>query len=340
VSGPARITVAGGGSWGTALAHLLARNGHRVTLWCREPEVAAAVTREHRNPAYLPDVVLPEGLAATADLAAAVGEARDLLVWVVPSQFTRGVLERARAHLGPDVPVVSATKGIEVATLKLVTEVFAEVLGAGVEDRTAVLSGPSFALEVAQGMPTAVAAACSNPEVGATAQRLFGSDNFRVYTNRDPIGTQVGGALKNVVAIAAGAVDGLGLGHNTRAVLITRGLAEMGRLGVALGANPETFAGLAGLGDLVLTCTGGLSRNRSVGVALGRGKALQDILDGMGMVAEGVKTAAAAYELAARMEVEMPIVGEVYRVLFEGVSAREALQALMARPQKTEKEFS
>jgi glycerol-3-phosphate dehydrogenase (NAD(P)+) len=340
VTGPARVTVAGAGSWGTALAMLLAANGHRVTLWCREPEVAEGIARKHHNPLYLPDVDLPESLAATGDLAEAMGAARDLLVWVVPSQFTRAVLEQARPHLGPEVPVVSASKGIEVSTLKLLSEVFAELLGEGTAERFAVLSGPSFAKEVARGMPTAVAAGGTNPEVGRTAQRLFGCDRFRVYTNHDPVGTQVGGALKNVVAIAAGAVEGLGLGHNTQAVLVTRGLAEMTRLGVALGADPRTFAGLAGLGDLVLTCTGDLSRNRGVGVALGQGRTLEDFLGTTGQVAEGVKTTAAAHELAARLGVEMPIVAQVYRVLFEGASPKDALSHLMARPQKAEEDVT
>jgi glycerol-3-phosphate dehydrogenase (NAD(P)+) len=340
VSGALRIGVVGAGSWGTALAQRLALGGHDVCLWAREPEVAAAIRLDGVNPRYLPEAELPPALAATSEVTEAVAAARDLLVWVVPSQFTRAVLEQAAPALGPDVPVVSATKGIEVATLKLITQVFEELLGPAAGDRLAVLSGPSFAREVAQGMPTAVAAASREPAVAQLVQRAFGSGTFRVYTNRDPVGTQVGGALKNVVAIAAGAVEGLGLGHNTQAVLITRGLAEITRLGTALGAEAATFAGLAGLGDLVLTCTGGLSRNRTVGVALGQGKALPDILAGMGMVAEGVKTTAAAYELAARKGVEMPIVAEVNRVLFEGASPAEALSSLMTRPQKPEEDFS
>lgn len=335
----ARITVVGAGSWGTALAHLLARNGHHVTLWCRETEVAEGIRARRRNPLYLSDVDLPPRLSATNDLADAVAAAADLLVWVVPTQFSRAVLAQALPNLAPGLPVVSATKGIEVASLKLMTDVMGDLMGSEAGGRLAVLSGPSFAREVVQGMPTAVAVAALSPQVGAKVQALFGADTFRVYTNHDPVGTQVGGALKNVVAIAAGAVEGLGLGHDTRAVLVTRGLAEIRRLGVALGANPQTFAGLSGLGDLVLTCTGELSRNRQVGVGLGQGKQLADILAGMGMVAEGVKTTAAAHQLAGREGVEMPIVAEVHRVLFEGATARDAVHALMARPQKTEEDF-
>jgi glycerol-3-phosphate dehydrogenase (NAD(P)+) len=336
----ARLTVMGAGSWGTALAHVLARNGHAVTLWCRETEVAEGINARRRNPLFLSDVDLPGGIVATADLAAAAATPCDLLVWVVPSQFTRRVLTEAAPHLGPDVAVVSATKGIEVDTLRLVTEVFEDVLGPSAAGRLAALSGPSFAREVVAGMPTAVAAGSASPELAHRVQGIFGSETFRVYTNRDPVGTQIGGALKNVVAIAAGAAEGLGLGHNTRAVIITRGLAEIRRLGLAMGALAPTFAGLAGLGDLVLTCTGGLSRNRQVGVALGQGKRLPDILSGMGEVAEGVKTTAAAHRLAQRHGVAMPIVEQVHRTLFEGATVKEAMENLMARPQKPEADFS
>jgi glycerol-3-phosphate dehydrogenase (NAD(P)+) len=336
----ARVTVMGAGSWGTALAHVLARNGHAVTLWCNEPEVAEGINARRRNPLFLSEVDLPDGISATADLPAAAGAPSDLLVWVVPSQFTRRVLEAAAGHLAPDVPVAIATKGVEVETLHLMTQVFEDVLGPDTTGRLAVLSGPSFAREVVAGMPTAVAAGSTAPALAHRVQGTFGSETFRVYTNRDPVGTQVGGALKNVVAIAAGAVEGLGLGHNTRAVIVTRGLAEIRRLGLALGAEAPTFAGLAGLGDLVLTCTGGLSRNRRVGVALGQGKRLDDILAGTGEVAEGVKTTAAAHQLARRHGVDMPIVEQVHRTLFEGATAKEAMEYLMSRPQKPEVDFS
>ncbi|MDH4230084.1 MAG: NAD(P)-dependent glycerol-3-phosphate dehydrogenase [Nitrospirota bacterium] len=335
----AHVAVIGAGSWGTALAAVLAGAGHRVTLWCREPTVADAINRERANTAFLPGAALPEGIRATADLAAAVAAARDLVVWVVPSQFSRRVLAEAAPALAAGVPVVSATKGIEVETLLPVTGVFEEILGPGVRDRLAVLSGPSFAREVVQGAPTAVAVAAWQAEVAERVQSLFGTSMFRVYTNDDPLGTQIGGALKNVVAIAAGAVEGLGFGSNTQSVLITRGLAEITRLGVRLGANPATFAGLAGMGDLVLTCTGGLSRNRQVGIALGRGGKLEAILGEMRMVAEGVKTTQAAWRLAQKSGVEMPIVEQVHRVLFEGATAREALSALMGRPQRSEDAF-
>lgn len=335
------VTVMGAGSWGTALAHVLARNGHEVTLWCREAEVADGIRTRGRNPLFLPDVDLAGGIAATADLGAAAAAPCDLLVWAVPSEFTRRVLTEAAPRFGPDLAVVSATKGIEVDSLRLMSGVFEDVLGpeAGGAMRVAALSGPSFAREVVAGMPTAVAVGSASPELARKVQDSFASDTFRVYTNADPIGTQVGGALKNVVAIAAGAVEGLGLGHNTRAVLITRGLAEIRRLGMALGAEPATFAGLAGLGDLVLTCTGGLSRNRSVGVALGEGKRLDDILAATGQVAEGVKTTAAAYRLAGELHVDMPIVEQVHRTLFEGVTPKEAMENLMSRPQKPEADF-
>ncbi len=334
----ARITVMGSGSWGTALAHLLASNGHRVTLWSHRQEVADGINREHVNPHYLKGTRLPEGLTATADLPTAVGAARDMLLWVVPSHVTREVFTRAAPHLPKGVPVISATKGIEVDTLHFMTDIFAQLLGDG-DDHLGVLSGPSFAQEVVSGAPTAVAVSCIHPQVGETAQRLFGSPHFRVYTNSDMVGTQLGGALKNVVAIAAGAVEGLGLGHNTQAVLITRGLAEITRLGMAMGADPGTFSGLAGMGDLVLTCTGGLSRNRRVGIALGQGRTLDDILNEMQMVAEGIKTTAAAHQLAHREGVEMPIVDEIHRVLFEGAAPQQAVAALMGRPQRPEEEL-
>ncbi|MBI5136804.1 MAG: NAD(P)-dependent glycerol-3-phosphate dehydrogenase [Nitrospirae bacterium] len=331
----ARITVVGSGSWGTALAYLLAGNGHRVTMWCHHAQVAEAINRDHANPRYLRGVPLPPNLIASADLEASVRAARDMLLWVVPSHVTREVFARVVPHLPPDVPVISATKGIEVDTLKFMTDIFAELLGDG-DGRLGVLSGPSFAQEVVAGSPTAVAVASTDERVGARVQALFASNTFRVYTNTDLVGTQLGGALKNVVAIAAGAVEGLGFGHNTQAVLITRGLAEIVRLGVAMGADPATLAGLAGMGDLVLTCTGGLSRNRQVGIALGQGRTLKEVLDRMHMVAEGVKTTAAAHQLARRMGVEMPIVAQIHKVLFEGETPRQAVATLMGRPQRSE----
>ncbi len=334
----ARITVMGAGSWGTALAHLLATNGHRVTLWSHRQALADGINQQRTNPDYLTGVPLPDRLTATADLERAIADAHHMLLWVIPSHVTREVFSRVAPILKPGVPIISATKGIEVDTLDFITDIFAECLG-GERDRLGVLSGPSFAKEVIVGAPTAVAVACTNPTVGETAQRLFGSNQFRVYTNGDMVGTQLGGALKNVVAIAAGAVEGLGLGHNTQAVLITRGLAEIARLGAAMNADPRTFAGLAGMGDLVLTCTGGLSRNRQVGIGLGRGRSLDEILQEMNMVAEGVKTTAAAHKLARQKGVDMPIVTEIHRALFEGATPQQAVAALMSRPQRPEEEL-
>ncbi|MFQ5509215.1 MAG: NAD(P)H-dependent glycerol-3-phosphate dehydrogenase [Leptospirillia bacterium] len=332
-----RITVAGAGSWGTALARLLAENGHRVILWCLEEEVAAGVNESRENTRFLPGFTLPDNLSATTDLSAAAAAARDLLLWVVPTQFSRKVFTQAAPHLNAEVPIVSASKGVELQTLGFVTGIFEDVLGKDpARRRCAALSGPSFAREVAQGAPTAVAVGAWNESVAETVQRLFTSPSFRVYTNPDPIGTQVGGALKNVVAIASGAVEGLGYGHNTEAVLITRGLLEITRLGVALGAKSETFSGLSGMGDLVLTCTGGLSRNRQVGKQLGEGRKLDDILADMQMVAEGVKTTESAWQLAHKLGVEMPIVEQVYRALYEGVSPKDALAELMSRPPRSE----
>jgi len=337
MTGP-RITVMGSGSWGTALAHRLAANGHKVTLWSHRQAVAEAINRDRCNPHYLKGVPLPDGLSATANLAEAVASARDMLLWVVPSHVSREVFAQVVPHLPAGVPVISATKGIEIDTLDFMSDIFAKLLGEST-DRIGVLSGPSFANEVVAGVPTAVAVATTNRAVGQAVQAMFGHSTFRVYTNTDLVGTQLGGALKNVVAIAAGAVQGLGLGHNAQAVLITRGLAEISRLGVAMGAEPSTLAGLAGMGDLVLTCTGGLSRNRQVGIALGEGKSLEEILGNMQMVAEGVKTTAAAHQLATREGVEMPIVAQIHRVLFEGATPAQAVSTLMGRPQRSEEEL-
>lgn len=330
-----RVAVVGAGSWGTALAHLLAGRGHETWLWSYEPSVAESIEREHRNPVYLSEIELDPRLRATADLGAALRDA-ELVVSASPSQVVRQVMAKAAAHMPADALIVSASKGIELGTLKLMDEVITESLPEGYRERLAFLSGPSFALEVGQGLPTAVTVAAHREEVAVAAQQAFQTPSFRVYTHHDVRGVELGGALKNVVAIAAGAVDGLGLGHNTRAALITRGLAEMTRLGVALGAHPQTFAGLAGMGDLILTCTGALSRNRSVGLALGEGRTLEEVLGGMVMVAEGVKTAESAHALAQRMGVEMPIVDAVHALLTGRLTARQAVEALMLREPKPE----
>lgn len=330
-----RATVLGSGAWGTALAMVLADKGLEVRLWSRRDEHAAQIEADRENTRYLPGARLPDALHATSDLAGALDGA-DLVLVVVPSHALRGVLADARASLPAGVPLVSATKGVENDSLMLMGEVFADVLGAGVARRLVHLSGPSFAREVAAGLPTAIVAASDDAQCALAVQRVFASDRLRVYTSDDAVGVEVGGALKNVIAIAAGACDGLGFGHNTRAALITRGLAEIGRLAQAKGGQPATLAGLAGMGDLVLTCTGELSRNRTVGFELGRGRTLADVLAGLGHVAEGVKTARSAHELAARLDVEMPITHEVFRVLYEDKPARRAVVDLMTRELRAE----
>lgn len=331
----ARVAVVGAGSWGTALAHLLARKGVPTVVWSHEADVAEGIERGHRNPRYLSDVPLDPRLRATAELGEAV-EGAEVVVSVSPSHVVRDVMVRAARHMREDALVVSASKGIEVETLLTMDGVLADVLPPEAAARATYLSGPSFALEVGKGFPTAVTVASHSAPAAAMAQELFQTEYFRVYTSADVTGVEIGGALKNVIAIAAGVVEGLGLGHNARAALITRGLAEITRLGVALGASPLTFAGLAGMGDLILTCTGELSRNRSVGVELGRGRELEEVLGGMTMVAEGVRTARSAHELARRMEIEMPIVEEVHALLFEGRDPRRAVEALMLRQPRAE----
>lgn len=329
-----RAAVVGSGAWGTALAALLAKKGHQVTLWCHEPEVARAVEEERTNP-YLEGIELPATLRAVTGMAEAV-EGAELVLSVSPSQFVGGVMGKAAAHIPRDALVVSASKGIEMATLRRMDQVLDDTLPQELMTRFSVLSGPSFAAEVAREAPTAVVAASRDDAAGRRIQEVFQTGYFRVYTNPDVVGVELGGALKNVIALAAGVAAGLGFGHNTMAALITRGLAEIRRLGVAMGARKATFAGLAGMGDLVLTCTGDLSRNRTVGFRLGRGEPLAAILDDMSAVAEGVKTAEAVHELAARHGVEMPITEQVYAIVHEGRSPAEALRILMLRDPKPE----
>lgn len=327
-----KIPVIGGGAWGTALAAHFARAGHEGPLWMREPEAAADVNTNHRNEAFLPGVALPEGLRAETDLVTAVAAA-DAIVVAAPSEFCRKVYRELRPHLAAGVPLVSATKGLELGTLLRMTEVAEqEVPG----QPLAVLSGPSFAHEVARGLPTAVVVASRSREVAETIQKAAASRTFRTYSSDDVVGVELGGSLKNVVAIAAGIVSGLGYGHNTVAALVTRGLAEMTRLAVALGGRPDTLAGLAGLGDLVLTTTGSLSRNRRVGEALGSGRSLTDAIAEPHAVAEGVRTTLAACALAEKAGVEMPICFQMKAVLYEGRPPREALDALMLRSLKRE----
>ncbi len=327
-----RVGVLGAGAWGTALADLLAQNGHDVHLWAFEPEVAASITEHRENAAYLAGVQLAPTLVATTDAINAVREA-DLLLSVSPSHVTRAVLARVRDSVPSGIPVVSATKGMELDTLALMSDVAAEMLP---QCRLVVLSGPSFALEVARGQPTAVVAASHDLAAATLVQEAFGSSRFRVYTNGDVVGAELGGALKNVMAVAAGMLEGLGLGHNARAALVTRGLAEITRLGIAMGADPHTFAGLAGLGDLVLTCTGDLSRNRQLGCAIAQGTTLDEWRAAHRTVAEGANAALAAVALGARHGVELPIAEQVRNVLFHGASPRESLVALMERVPKAE----
>ncbi len=327
-----RCAVVGAGAWGTALADLLARNGHEVKLWAYEPDVVETINRKHENMRFLGGHPLSPSLEAVGDIGRAVDGA-ELVTLATPSHVLRRIVNSAAGSLPRGAPLVVATKGIENGTLCLMTEVAEqEVPGATV----VALSGPSFAVEVVSGQPTAVVVASKREQAAATTQRAFSSAYFRAYTHTDVIGVELGGALKNVMAVATGIAEGLGLGFNARAALVTRGLAEMTRLGSALGAQQSTFAGLAGLGDLVLTCTGSLSRNRAVGVELGKGRKLDDVLRDRETVAEGVVTAQSARELAAREGIEMPIVDTVNRVLFEGQPARSAIVALMTRELRAE----
>ncbi|MSP62992.1 MAG: NAD(P)-dependent glycerol-3-phosphate dehydrogenase [Myxococcales bacterium] len=326
------IAVVGAGSWGTALAKTLADKGHAVTLWARSAEHAAQIEAERDNARYLPGAGLPSNLRATADLEAAV-RGRVMIVSVVPSHTVRDVIGRAAAAIDPGAIVVSASKGIENQSLATMDEVLTEVLPGA---RLTYLSGPSFAKEVGRRLPTAVVIASRDREAARVAQEAFAGDRFRVYTSDDVTGVELGGALKNVMAIGAGIADGLGFGHNARAALITRGLAEITRLAVRRGANPQTLAGLAGMGDLVLTCTGDLSRNRSVGVELGKGRALGEVLAGMSQVAEGVKTTQSARDLGARLGVELPITEMVWSILYREKPAMEGVVELLTRPMKHE----
>jgi glycerol-3-phosphate dehydrogenase (NAD(P)+) len=326
--------VIGAGAWGTALADLLARNGHPVTLWAYEADVVASIDSRGENTRFLPGVQLAQTVRATNDLRAAVSGAR-LVCVATPSHLLRRILRDAARHVAREATLCVASKGIEPETLALMSDVVAaEAPGRSV----VALSGPSFAAEVAARQPTAVVAASDDAAASSFVQDAFSNAHFRVYTHDDVVGVELGGSLKNVIAVAAGIVDGVGLGFNSRAALITRGLAEMTRLGVALGARPATFAGLAGIGDLVLTCTGSLSRNRAVGVDVGRGASLDEALAGKETVAEGVTTTRSAHVLAAREGVEMPIVEMVHRILFDGHPAASAVHELMSRELRAEQD--
>jgi glycerol-3-phosphate dehydrogenase (NAD(P)+) len=327
--------VVGAGSWGTALANLLGENGYDVDLWVYEQEVKEQIAEKRENMTFLPGFRLSDNLVPTNDLGSVV-EDKKLVLMVTPSHLTRSVLGEIKGVLSSDATLISASKGIENETLLTMSGVYREVLSDAADDRYVVLSGPSFAREVANRVPTLVTAASKNAERAEMVQKVFSSPCFRVYTNDDVVGVELGGAVKNVIAIASGMIDGLGLGLNTRAAIITRGLAEIRRLGSKLGADPRTFSGLSGVGDLILTCTGDLSRNHTVGMKLGQGMTLDAILSEMKMVAEGVKTAKSVYNLSRRMEAEMPICHAIYKILYEGLSPRDASRELMARDLKKE----
>ena len=330
-----RIAVIGAGSWGTALGIVAARAGHRVRFWSRNPDVVTSLNRDRVNSTYLPEAHVPDGVSASEDIAEALNDSQ-LVIIATPSHATRAVLESMVRVLPANAILVSATKGIEIETAKRISQLVTEILGELLTQRFVCLSGPSFAKEVVAQHPTAIVAAGNNAAAATTVQSALSTEYLRIYTNDDVVGTELGGSVKNVMAIAAGMVAGLGFGSNSVAALITRGLAEMSRLALAEGGKLETMMGLAGLGDLVLTCTGTLSRNRFVGQELGKGRALPDITAGMREVAEGVKTTQALRELSHRVRVEMPIAAEVYAVLYEGKTAREAATALMSRPLREE----
>jgi glycerol-3-phosphate dehydrogenase (NAD(P)+) len=325
--------VIGAGGWGTTLAIHLARRGHDAWLWGRDAALVAEMRARRANAVYLPDVSFPAGLQVTTDLEEAL-QATDMIVSAVPTHGTRSILKRLAPYIRAGSIVVSATKGLEQGTLFRVSEILTQELGDGVQ--VAVLSGPSFAAEVARELPTALSVAALRPDVVQRVQSEFRSSYLRLYGTDDVVGVEIGGAMKNVIAIAAGVVEGLGLGNNARASLITRGLAEISRLACAAGAQRETLSGLAGLGDLVLTCNGALSRNRHVGIELAHGRSLHEVLAGMKMVAEGVRTSEAALALAARVGIELPITAQVEELLAGRTDARTALEDLMLRPQRAE----
>jgi glycerol-3-phosphate dehydrogenase (NAD(P)+) len=329
-----KAVVIGDGGWGTALASVLRKNGHEVRIWGPFEDYVSSLNGRNENPRFLPGVRLPEGLRWTARPEEAARDA-ELAVMAVPSSFYAEVAARFAPHLSAGTPVVSATKGLDGTTLRRMSEIAAEHFGGG---PVTALSGPSFAEEVARELPTAIVAACTDHAVARRVQSAFGCDTFRIYSSDDLIGVELGGALKNVIALAAGACDGIGFGHNTKAALVTRGLAEIARLGIAMGAHPETFSGLSGIGDLMLTCTGGLSRNRAVGERIGRGERIGDILKGMVQVAEGVVNCAHACALAHKAGVEVPIAEAVRQVIGGKLDPRKAVRMLMTRDPRPERE--
>jgi len=332
-----RAAILGGGSWGTGLAVVLSnsRRKHQIRLWVREAELAESIEAQRENKKYLPGIAIPQCVRTCKNIEEALQEA-ETVICAVPSAHTRSVLAQALPYVPRNASLVSATKGLEPITHLRISQVIAQVLNARFVPRVAVLSGPSFALEAAQGQPTAVVLASEDAALAACMQEEFSGPTFRLYTNSDLLGVELAGAMKNVVAIAAGACQGLGLGSNSLAALITRGLTEMTRLTVALGGKPETLSGLAGMGDLILTCYGALSRNRRVGFELGQGRTLQEILAGMTMVAEGVGTTAALLALARENHLELPITQQVHSILHLGNPPREAIRAIMERPLRRE----
>jgi glycerol-3-phosphate dehydrogenase (NAD(P)+) len=328
-----RISVLGDGGWGTTLAIHLHNKGYDVTLWGVFDDYVASLKKKRVNTRFLPGIEIPRGLNITSDLREA-GEGKDLIVLAIPSQYMRGVLRKAKPHIDRRNSVlVSVTKGIENKTLMRMSQVISDELGTV---KLGVLSGPTIAHELAKGMPTTAVAACGNPDICRYLQGIFISDRFRIYANDDVVGVELGGSLKNVIAIGCGISDGLGFGSNAKAALLSRGLVEISRLGVALGAKTRTFSGISGLGDLVTTCISAYSRNRYIGEQIGRGKKLKQVVKHMQMIAEGVPTARSAYELAKRHKVEMPIVREVYSVLYKNKNALKAVEDLMTRKMKVE----
>lgn len=330
MSSGAKVAVLGAGAYGTALAKVLADEGNPVAVYCRRPELVDQINREHVNGKYLPTAKLPDTLTATVDPEEALHQA-SMVVFVAPSHATRDVAKLVAHKVPTHVPIVSATKGIENESLSFVDEILAHELPGATHRQFSFLSGPSFAKELAAGLPTGVVIAAKDEAVRHEVMRRFHTSYLRTYGSRDVPGVECGGAIKNVIAIAAGAADGLGFGHNTRAMLITRGLSEMVKVSLARGGEAITVAGLAGMGDLVLTCTGELSRNRTVGLELGKGRKLAEIVAGLGHVAEGVKTAKSAYDLSQRLGIELPIIAEVYRVLYEDKPVLKAVEDLMSR---------
>ncbi len=330
------ISIIGAGSWGTALSLVVAEKGHNVRMWAREPEIVKNITEHHKNGVYLPDILIPENVTAWSDLATALKDA-DIVVFATPSHTIRNMAGEAKPILKGTERIVTVAKGIEMDTFLTMSQVLSEVLsGVTSDDFIGVLSGPSHAEEVSRHMPTTVVASSNSKQTALVIQKAFMTPHFRVYVNRDIIGVEVSGAVKNIMAIAAGIGDGADLGDNAKAALITRGLAEMRRLGIRLGASQETFAGLTGVGDLIVTCTSRHSRNRSVGFRIGQGEKLKEIISSMNMVAEGVKTTKSVYTWSQSMNVNMPITEKVYQVLFEDLAPKEAVYQLMTRDPKEE----